>query len=250
MLTRLAKRLQLLAFSALLASCAPQAEPGYQGEPLFTIQGQVAATPAASSPQQLQLDAALLWQRGAPPATDDQELATRARIISGPESFTLHLYQPPPAAALRALAPGEPAYARAIAAAVPTGIAFGAGPITTLPTAANAGYGLDNHHWILYFPADVRPGSLTEWWLGESFTAGFHLVRVAGLDPKCISTVELNACVSDLLGRGVPDDGTANPGMARFFCLEPYRITPAPGDERLLLTLGAAGLEPVGGTCP
>jgi hypothetical protein len=242
-------------------ACAPLTEPGYQGEALFTVQGQVTAS-GASAPVQVKVDAAAFWQLGAPPSIDDQQLAARATIGGGPpaaspvgassppgsgQTFSLNLYQLPPAAALRTLAPGEPVFARAVGAAVPSGVVIQ--QIAALPAAASAGYGLDPNHWILYLPAAVPAGSLTEWWLGAALPAGFHLVRVTAVGPACLSTVQLAACAADLAARGAPDDGTANPGTARSFCLEPYRLAPAPDSELILLTLGLSALPAAGG-CP
>src|SRR5207253_2543411 len=130
-------RLSWLALAALPGACDPQADASYLGEPLVTLQGHV-----ASSGPVPPLEAAMLWQRGAPPSTNDQELATRAPVETGfPARFTLHLYQPPPAAARHTLAPGEVTYARANAGAVPYGIAAAAAG--ALPSAANPGYGID-----------------------------------------------------------------------------------------------------------
>src|SRR6266481_7469470 len=96
-------RFSPLALATLFCACDPQADAGYLGEPLMTLQGHV-----TSSGPMPALEAAMLWQRGAPPSTNDQELATRAPVQTGfPARFTLHLYQPPPAAARRTLAAGQ-----------------------------------------------------------------------------------------------------------------------------------------------
>src|SRR6266446_4723059 len=99
--------------------------------------------------------ATLLWQRGEPPSTGDQELATRAPVEAGfPARFTLHLYQPPPGAARRSLLPGEVTYARANAGAVPYGISAGAvGGLGNATPAANGAYGIDPNHWVVYLAA-------------------------------------------------------------------------------------------------
>ena len=103
-----------IALLGLLA-CDAQTDPGYQGEPLVTLRGQVESSSALPP-----LEAAILWQRGPPPGTEDQELATLAPVTSGfPAGFTLRLYTPPPEAAFQTLAPGAPRFARANAAAVP-----------------------------------------------------------------------------------------------------------------------------------
>src|SRR5947209_4327164 len=126
----------------------------------------------------------MLWQRGPPPSSSDQELATRAPVVSGfPATFALRLYQPPPGAALRRLLPGEPIVARAIAAAVPLGTTQS--QLGALPATANPGYGIDPDHWVLYLTEDVPAGSLTEWWLGAAVPAGFHLFRVQAVNPQC-----------------------------------------------------------------
>lgn len=234
----------LNALVALSWACDPQADRGYLGQPLLTLQGHVAT--AGPAP----LEAAMLWQRGAPPSTDDQELATRAPVDTGfPARFTLHVYQPPPAAARRTLAPGQVTYARANAGAVPYGIAGEAA--AALPASANAAYGIDPHHWVVYLADDVPPRSLMAWWLGAALPAGFHLVRVSAVDPQCITPAQLDACAADLAERGVPDDGTTVQGTARFFCRAPYRLSLSPPGEELVLELGTVGLQGgSGGTCP
>jgi len=235
-------RHSLLALAALSCACDPQADGSYLGEPLATFQGYVSNAGVAP------LEAAMLWQRGAPPSTNDQELATRAPVQTGfPARFTLHLYQPPPAAARRTLVPGQVPYARANAGAVPYGIAAGAAG--ALPASQNAAYGIDANHWIVYLPSDISPGSLMEWWLGGALPAGFHLLRVAAVDPSCMPAAQLDACAAGLAQRGVPDDGTANPGTARWFCRAPYRLSLAPPGEQLVLDLGTVGLGPAAG-CP
>ena len=228
---------------ALLAmACDPQADASYPGEPLITLRGQVKSSGTLPA-----LEAAMLWQRGDPPSTGDQDLATRAPVQTGfPATFVAHLYHPPPAAARRTLAPGEIVYARASAAAVPQGIAaeqLGGAPA---PSSAGAppGYGIDPNHWVVYLDADAPVASLTAWWLGAALGKGFHLMRVAAVDPKCLTAAQLDACVQDLEQRGLAAD------PARAFCLAPYRLSLAPPSEELTLDLGAVGLGPAGGTCP
>jgi hypothetical protein len=236
--------LSLFALAALSGACDPQADASYLGEPLVTLQGRV--TSAGSLPP---LEAAMLWQRGPPPSTNDQDLATRAPVQAGfPARFTLRLYQPPPAAARRALAPGQVTYARANAGAVPYGIAAAAA--AGLPSAGNPGYGIDAYHWVVYLAADVPPRSLMEWWLGAALPAGFHLLRVAAVKPQCMTPAQLDACAADLVQRGVLDDGTQGPGTARSFCLAPYRLSLAVPGEELVLDLGTIGLPASGGSCP
>jgi hypothetical protein len=223
----------------ILASCDPQADSGYPGEPLVTLQGQVVSAGALPP-----LEAAMLWQRGPPPSTDEQDLATRAPVQTGfPATFTVHLYQPPPAAARRTLAAGEVEFARANAAAVPYGVASAG--VSALPSASNPGYGIDAYHWVIFLAADVAQGSLMEWWLGAALPAGFHLLRVAAVNPSCLTQDQLAACVAELGRHGVTDGDTA-----RQFCLEPYKLSVAPAGEQLLLDLGSVALGPAGGNCP
>ena len=230
------------ALAALLA-CDAQTDPGYQGEPLVTLHGRVDST--GDLPP---LEAAMLWQRGPPPGTDDQELATRAPVTSGfPATFVLRLYSPPPDAAFRTLADGAPRWARANAAAVPQGLA--PAQIPSLPTGAlSASYTYDATHWVMYLASDVPANTLTEWWLGGALDTGYHLLRVVPLG-GCVTGSQLEACVAELVRRGVPDDGTANPGTARGYCEAPYRLVPTTLDETIVLRLGQQD-GGVGAACP
>ncbi|MFN2548748.1 MAG: hypothetical protein ABR567_15085, partial [Myxococcales bacterium] len=208
----------------LILSCDPQADSGYLGESLVSFSGQVVSNGGLP-----QLEAAMLWQRGPPPSSSDQELATRAPVQAGfPATFTVHLYHPPPSAARKTLAPGEVRWARANAAAVPYGIAasqLAGGGVATAssadggavpasggmpdagagsdggtpaapPTPPPGNYGIDPSHWVVYLESDVPAGSLTEWWLGGALTTGFHLLRVTAVNPSCISSDEIDACVA------------------------------------------------------
>jgi hypothetical protein len=224
-----------------LLGCDAQTDPGYQGEPLVTLRGRVESSGALPP-----LEAAMLWQRGAPPGTDDQELATRAPVTSGfPASFILRLYTPPPEAAFRTLATGAPRWARANAAAVPYGVA--PQQVPTLPAVYPASYTYDAEHWVMYVESDVAPNSLTEWWLGGALAAGYHLVRV--LPAGCQTPADLQACATDLVRRGVPDDGTDDPGTARGYCSASYRLQPTTLDEVIVLHLGQLTGAP-GPACP
>lgn len=241
------RRLPALALAALaLAASAPgcdaQADRSYQGEPLVTLRGQVAGDPPLPP-----LEAAMLWQRGPPPTTNDQELATRAPVEAGfPAAFTIRLYQPPPAAARRALAPGEVAFERGNAAAVPYGVAATA--VAALPAAGSPSYGVDVAHWVIHLDRDVPASSLTAWWLGAALPAGYHLLKVTAVDPLCIPPADLDACVGALVIRGVPEDGSGGPGTARWWCLQPYRLAPAPPDDLIVLRLGV--YAPPDTACP
>jgi hypothetical protein len=237
--------LRALAAAALaiaaLAACDAQTDAGYSGEPLVTLRGRV-----ESQGQLPPLEAAMLWQRGPPPGTDDQLLATRAPVTSGfPASFTLRLYTPPPAEAFRALVPGAPSWARANAAAVPYGVA--PSQIPELGSVFNASYTFDPEHWVMYLDAAVAPNSLTEWWLGGALGPGYHLERV--LPVGCPTASDLEACVAELVRRGVSDDGTSSPGTARAYCAAPYRLVPTTVDDPIVLRLGQLGGAPDAG-CP
>jgi len=227
---------------AALMGCDSQTDPGYLGEPLVTLNGQVESSGVLPP-----LNAAMLWQLGPPPGTDDQDLATRAPVTSGfPATFTLRLYQPPPDTAFRALAAGAPRWARANAAAVPEGLL--PAQVPNLPTAFASSYTYDAHHWVIFLESDVPTSSLTEWWLGAALGKGYHLLRVLPLT-ACLTPAQLDACVADLVARGVPDDGTDNPGTARAYCNAPYRLQPTTLDETIVLQLGPLG-PGVGPACP
>jgi hypothetical protein len=227
----------LCSYGAGLSGCDAQVDRAYPGEPLAVLHGVVRGSGSGPLPP---LESALLWQRGAPPAVDDLELATRAPVESGfPATFTLRLYQPPPAAARRTLAPGEVAWARASPAAVPYGIAASA--VAGLPASANPGYVVDAAHWVVHLAGDVPPASLTAWWLGGALPAGYHLLSQTPLAESCVSGRPLEACVVDLVLRGLRDDGTRAPGTARGFCAAPYRLAPAPPNDPIVLDLSPLG---------
>lgn len=230
-----------LTLGALVA-CDAQTDPGYQGEPLVTLRGRVESTGALPP-----LEAAMLWQRGPPPGTEDQELATRAPVTSGfPASFILRLYQRPPEGAFRTLAAGAPRWARANAAAVPYGVA--PAQVPSLGSVFSASYTFDPDHWVVYVESDVAPNSLTEWWLGGALGAGYHLLRVTDLT-RCPTPAELEACVAELVRRGVADDGVGAPGTARAYCKASYRLLPTSIDEPIILKLGQLS-GAVGVLCP
>ncbi len=241
---RLALATVALALAGSGPGCDAQADRDYPGEPLVTLRGQVAGTPPLPP-----LEAAMLWQRGPPPSTSDQELATRAPVEAGfPATFTIRLYQPPPAAAQRALASGEVSFERGNAAALPYGIATGAVPPSPTQPGGSS-YGVDVDHWVIHLDRDVPGSSLTAWWLGAPLPAGYHLLKVTAVDPACIPPAELDACVGTLVIRGVPEDGSGNPGTARWWCLQPYRLAPAPPDDLIVLRLGVYEPTPTT-TCP
>jgi hypothetical protein len=230
-----------LLLAVLMLGCDAQTDANYLGDPLVTLQGRV-----ESSGPLPPLEAAMLWQRGPPPTENDQELATRAPVQSGfPATFTLRLYRPPPTEAIRMLAPGEVSWARAHAAAVPYGVA--ATQVGGLSPATNPSYVVDAAHWVMHVEQAVPPSSLTEWWLGGALSAGYHLMRVTILT-ACLTPAEMDACVADLMARGVVDDGTKNPGTARGYCSAPYRLQPTTVDEEIVLRLGQG--TPSAASCP
>jgi hypothetical protein len=238
---RRAARWVVLVAAGLACGCDPQVDASYLGEPLVTLRGHVTGSGGAAP-----LEAAMLWQRGPPPSYDDVDLATRAPLEAGfPASFTLRLYQPPPDAARRTLAPGEVSSARANAAAIPYGIATGAVPELPPPAPSSGAFAEDTGHWVVYLAAPARPGSLTEWWVGGALPRGYTLLRVT---EGCPTPAELAACIDDLVRRGVPEDGSGAPGTAGGWCRAPYRLAPAPPGDEIVLVLAPAPAAP--GPCP
>jgi hypothetical protein len=235
--TRLIRAAAGLAL-ALLCSCQPQTPDTYLGEPLLTLQGEVVSSSTLPS-----LQAVMVWQDGPPPSTDHPELTAVAPVDTQfPARFTVHLYQPPSAAARMVLAAGEVTYARANAAAMPSGTTQS--QLAAVAKPANPEYGVDVDHWVIYLEGDVPAGSLTDWWLGGPLSAGFHFMTVS---PACLTGAALDACVAELVARGLTDDHTDSPGTARGFCLARYRLAPAAAGEEILLHLGVAAPATV---CP
>jgi hypothetical protein len=129
---------------------------------------------------------------------------------------------------------------------MPNGLA--ASQVPDLPTAYTASYAYDANHWVMYLESDVPPNSLTEWWLGEALGKGYHLLRVLPVT-ACLTPAQLDACVADLVRRGVPDDGTDAAGTARGYCKAPYRLQATTLDEVIVLRLGQQGAS-AGPACP
>ncbi len=220
-----------------VCACSPQATPEYPGDPLVTLHGTV----QNASPYPLpDVVAALLWQRGPPPTTGDEELATRARVEGRfPAEFVLRLYLPPPDAARHALLPGEVRYARANAAIVPPSVAPGAAQV---PSSSSA-LALDVTRWFVFLEAAPAAESLTAWWPGGTPAAGYQLVAVDATDPACLTPAEIEACVGRLGARGVA------PADAAGFCQASYRLRPVPFSEGITLTVGASSTPELAAGC-
>ncbi len=225
------------------AGCDSQVSPDYPGEPLVSLHGQV----TSSSPLPLpQLEVGLLWQRGPPPSTGDEQLATKAAVQGEfPAQFILRLYHPAPEAARQPLRTGEVRFARANAAVLPVGIAQ---PGANFANVNSIAYALDSQHWFLFLEQPVPTGSLTEWWLGGALPAGYHLLNVLATAPACLQPAQVAACVAELVQRGVPDV-PAGAGEATSYCTATYRLQPASFDEGITLQIGGA-LTPTTAGCP
>ncbi|MGO9063552.1 MAG: hypothetical protein ACLPM8_02990 [Myxococcaceae bacterium] len=231
-----------------LASCDSQVSPDYPGQPLVSLTGQV--TSSSTLPLG-QLEVALLWQRGPPPTTGDEQLATKAAVQGEfPAQFVLHLYHPPPAAALQSLQPGEVSFARANAAVLSEGAAQDASelPTSTFGNVSAGAYALDALHWFLFLEQAVPADSLTEWWLGGALPAGYHLLNVLATSPACLQPAQVASCVALLQERGVPDV-PPGAGEATGYCTATYRLQPASFAEGITLQIGGT-LTPTVAGCP
>ncbi len=232
-----------------MASCDSQVSPDYPGQPLVSLTGEVTST---SSSYLGPVEVALLWQRGPPPSTGDETLATKAAVQGEfPAQFVLYLYHPPPQAALQTLQPGEVSFARANAAVVSQGVAnaLAAMPSTSGPVdVSNTAYALDTLHWFLFLEEAVPANSLTEWWLGGALPAGYHLLNVLATSPACLQPTPVAACVALLAQRGVTDV-PPGAGAATGFCTATYRLQPASFAEGITLQIGGTPTPPTAG-CP
>ena len=233
------------------AGCDSQVAPDYPGQPLVSLTGQVTSTSSVPLPQ---VEVGLLWQRGPPPSTGDESLATKASVNGEfPAQFVLHLYHPPPAAALETLEPGEVSFARANAAVLPDGVAqqaqqAAAAPAPSFGDLSNGAYALDTLHWFLFLEQAVPANSLTEWWLGGALPAGYHLINVLATSPVCLAPGKVAECVAALASRGVPDV-PAGAGEATGYCTATYRLQPASFDEGITLEIGGTP-TPLTAGCP
>jgi hypothetical protein len=223
--------------------CDSQVSPDYPGEPLVSLRGQVTSNSPLPLPQ---VEVGLLWQRGPPPSTDDEQLATRASVKGEfPATFVLRLYHPAPEAARLRLRDGEVRFARANAAVLPVGIAQADAPFANVSSIA---YALDRVHWFLFLEEAVPAGSLTEWWLGGVLPAGYHLLRVLDTDPVCLQPEKVAACVADLATRGVPDAPPGS-GEATGYCTATYRLKAVAFEEGITLQIGGDQVPTTAG-CP
>ena len=223
----------LLGVSLLGTSgCDSQVAPDYPGEPLVSLTGQVTSTNPLPLPQ---LEVGLLWQRGPPPSTNDEQLATQANVQGEfPAKFILRLYHPAPEAARQPLRTGEVRFARANAAVLPVGVA----PVNaSFSDVSSIAYALDTLHWFLYLEQDVPENSLTAWWLGGALPAGYHLLNVLATSPQCLQPAQVASCTAALVQLGVPDV-PPGAGEATGFCLASYRLQPASFDEGITLQIG------------
>jgi hypothetical protein len=229
-----------------LCACDAQVDPDYPGQPLVSLTGYVTSSSSLPLPA---LDVALLWQRGPPPSTGDEDLATKASVEGQfPAQFVLRLYHPPPQAAMQSLLPGEVSFARANAAVLPISVALASTTSATFSDVSSLAYALDTLHWFLFLADSVPQNSLTEWWLGAALPAGYHLLNVLATDPGCLEPAQVQACVEELAQRGVPDV-PPGAGQATGFCTATYRLQPAPFSEGITLNIGTAE-TPTTAPCP
>jgi hypothetical protein len=194
----------------------------YPGDPLFTVEGVVTSTGSYA------VEAAFVWQLEGAPSMRAMELAARTgqRLTATASDFRLHVYEPPPPAAFRALLEGESRFARGNAAAIPLGIIDD--EIDQAVAEENLAYGADVDHWVVFLEDEAPPGSITAWWLGAQevgVAAGYHVVRVTPSDGPCLEDAELAPCVSAL----VSSFAVANEETARRFCRAPYTLDLEPG---------------------
>ncbi len=223
--------------------CDSQVGPDYPGEPLVSLHGQVTSSSTLPLPQ---VEVGLLWQRGPPPSTDDEQLATQAAVQGEfPAQFILYLYHPAPEAARQPLRSGEVRFARANAAVLPAGIGQ---PAATFSNVSSIAYALDTLHWFLFLEQDVPANTLTAWWLGAALPAGYHLLNVLQTNPLCLEPAQLASCVAGLVQLGVPDV-PAGEGEATAFCSATYRLQPASFDEGITLHIGGPEAPTTAG-CP
>jgi hypothetical protein len=234
------------------AGCDSQVSPDYPGQPLVTLTGEV--TSSSTLPVG-PVEVALLWQRGPPPSTGDESLATAAAVQGEfPAQFLLHLYHPAPQAALQALQTGEVRFARANAAVLSqqsVQAVQNAAQNTLTPTAgptfsnlSEAAYALDTLHWFLFLDAAVPANSLTAWWLGGALPAGYQLLNVLATSPVCLQPAQVASCVALLESRGVADAGAAT-----GYCTATYRLQPASFAEGITLQIGGTESPPTA-SCP
>lgn len=192
----LSTRALLLPLSALLlAACDAQVEPDYPGEPLATVHGTVVKADDSALGD---IDAALVWVNL---ATNPDTLIGARTDVEGafPASFTLSLYEPPPAGALMDLptlvGPDESRFGLAYIGALPAGV-----------DAASTDdlVGVSEGYLVVYVESDSKPGTQTEEFFGGPVSAGYHLMTASEGTPERLA--EREACFEAAESDGMLED--------------------------------------------
>jgi hypothetical protein len=168
---------------ALASGCDVQAGPGYQGEPLFSIQGSVVNhAPTAVGYAEVMLGWAQRSDMTPIPGT------TVPVLGEFPASFTIELFTPPPDQAILTWGPNAELMASAFINAFQT---EEDGNVTYL--------GKVDMHTLIYLPEAVAADSLLGIrYGGGPLTPGYHLTHTTTWP----TPEEISQCVSDLVSGG------------------------------------------------
>jgi hypothetical protein len=176
MKTSLPKYSTFLPFAfAALSACSGQVGTDYRGVPLLSLTGTV-ETSSSGAPVPQPVNAAIVWAQlhldTTGKETGEPTLIGSWAPVQGafPASFTLDIYEPPPAAALNAI---DPSLTPHLAIGFITALDANADMSQVDPSAVAGGA---KDFVVTYLDEDV-PGSNDVASLGMQPTAGYHLLK-------------------------------------------------------------------------
>ncbi|APR79001.1 Hypothetical protein A7982_04348 [Minicystis rosea] len=176
----------LCAFASLaIAGCDSQADPGYKGEPLASLQGTVVGD-GSSAPA---AEVILLWDVNDHPLV----MVGTSAPVSGqfPASFTMPIYTPPPDEGLIVSDDtGNDKVGLAYILVAKAGTTQG--KVSDLEQVQENTLGMSGQYVVVYVDHELDPGSWWESVLGGRPSAGYHLMEVVRKTPEQIA--QIHAC--------------------------------------------------------
>jgi hypothetical protein len=198
---------------ACLSGCDSLASTDYVGQPLFTLEGTLAAP--ATAPDDPVGGLALLWQDATGAGGPGLASTSVPVAIEFPSTFRAAVPVPPPELARFAFADAD--------------VQLAEGYVVVVADAAAARpepRGTDRVHVLVYASADVEAGTLAADYLGGPLTAGYHLRRFAIAPTAAPAQAALiERCVAS--------------GADRTACVarRGYRLGPIADDDRLRIAV-------------
>lgn len=192
--------LKYLLLCLIPVACDAQVPPGYQGEPLVTLQGTLSSQSTDPLPA---ADLLLGWLSSDARITPFQEVQVSVQL---PSRFTALIFQPPPESAYPAhpYSDGYTQLGSRVAAAqfvlAKHGVTVTDPSINWVDPSVNQVLGYLDHYTLFYFESDGYPGVRDpegKEHLGPYMTKGYHLQRndttdcTTGAAQTCIDNLQM-----------------------------------------------------------